>query len=120
MKNSLQRKTTIQVASNLASNIFDPETVQRYGTSVDDNMAREHAKRLREKYHQLKREFFEINKDSNSFISLQELCAFFNNRDKVSLIMAHNILKKGKNFNQQYIAKVFDLMDKNKDEQITV
>lgn len=97
MQNPLQRKTTVQVATNLATSIVDKETVQRYGTSVDDNMAREHEKRLREKYHKLKREFFELNKDSNSFISLQELCAFFNNRDQVSVIVI-NIQLEWKNF----------------------
>ena len=66
---SLQRKTTLQTATTLATTTVDQNLRQKYGTSVDEFMTREHQKNIKKKIAELRQQFQTINKDKNSFIS---------------------------------------------------
>ena len=73
----LQRKTTLQTATTIATTSVDPNLRQKYGTSVDEFMSREHQKEIQKKIGELRQQFQVINKDKNSYISKEELVDFF-------------------------------------------
>lgn len=77
----IQRKTTIQTSNVIAEDMVDKVLRERYGTSIDEYMSKEYQKQLQAKIRKLREEFFEINKDKNSYISLDELCDFFNRKN---------------------------------------
>lgn len=88
---SLQRKTTLQTATTLATTTVDQNLRQKYGTSVDEFMTREHQKNIQKKIAELRQQFQIINKDKNSFISKDELLQFFtmnNQENQVCLILS--------------------------------
>ena len=61
----LQRKTTLQTATTIATTSVDPNLRQKYGTSVDEFMSREHQKEIQKKIGELRQQFQVINKDKN-------------------------------------------------------
>ena len=66
------------MTAQLISKLVDENLMQRYGTSLEVNMGREYQKYLDKKYQELKHEFDKINKNSDDFISQQELTEFLN------------------------------------------
>ena len=78
----LQRKTTLQTATTIATTSVDPNLRQKYGTSVDEFMSREHQKEIQKKIGELRQQFQVINKDKNSFISKEELVDFFSHNNQ--------------------------------------
>ena len=75
---SLQRKTTLQTASEVVADTVDVNLKERYGTSIDEYMSREHAKEIRKQIEQLRNEFQSIDKNKDSFLTKEELKDFFN------------------------------------------
>ena len=75
---SIQRKTTLQTANELVSDTVDVNLKERYGTSIDEYMSREHAKEIRKQIEQLRNEFQSIDKNKDSFLTKEELKDFFN------------------------------------------
>lgn len=78
----LKRKTTLQTANVIATSSVDQSLRQKYGTSVDEFMSREHQKEIQKKIGELRQQFQVINKDKNSFISKEELVDFFSNNNQ--------------------------------------
>lgn len=78
----LQRKTTLQTATTIATTSVDQNLRQKYGTSVDEFMSREHQKEIQKKIGELRQQFQVINKDKNSFISKEELVDFFSHNNQ--------------------------------------
>ena len=74
----LNRTSTLQHASNVFVNVLDPQLRERYGTSVDEFMSKEHQAQIQKRIRELRKKFQEINKDKNSFISVEELTNYFN------------------------------------------
>ena len=98
------RKNSTQLAGQMARGLVDDMMMARYGTSLEVGMTREYQNYLHDKYNRLKAEFDEVNKDSNEYISLEELTEFFTKYSKdVEIIfnllyrmeshMKNNILK---------------------------
>ncbi len=75
---SIQRKNTLQTANELVSDTVDVNLKERYGTSIDEYMSREHAKEIRKQIEQLRNEFQSIDKNKDSFLTKEELKDFFN------------------------------------------
>ena len=75
---SLQRKTTLQTASEVVADTVDVNLKERYGTSIDEYMSREHAKEIRKQIEQLRNEFQSIDKNKDSFLTKEELKDFLN------------------------------------------
>ena len=69
----IKRKNTLETATNLAEGSIDEKLKQRYGTSVDEYMTRQHTKDLR-------KEFIIMNKEKNSYLTKDELVEFFNKK----------------------------------------
>ena len=107
--NILTEKDHIEkIARELANELADKEMVEKYGTSIVQNMSRDYTKTIQKKYYKLKKEFDQINIDNNSYLSFDELYNFFKNR------------KNSENITKEYIERLFILLDKNKDEKITL
>ena len=88
---SLQRKTTLQTASEVVADTVDVNLKERYGTSIDEYMSREHAKEIRKQIEQLRNEFQSIDKNKDSFLTKEELKDFFNkNNVKNIFILLYN------------------------------
>jgi hypothetical protein len=87
---SLQRKTTLQTASEVVADTVDVNLKERYGTSIDEYMSREHAKEIRKQIEQLRNEFQSIDKNKDSFLTKEELKDFFN-KNNVKNIYFFNI-----------------------------
>jgi len=77
----LGKKTTLQTAQMLAEGVTDENLKNRYGTSVNEYMSREHSKEIQKRITQLRDEFFQIGKTKNSQITFNELVSFFNERN---------------------------------------
>ena len=75
---SIQRKNTLQTANELVSDTVDVNLKERYGTSIDEFLSREHAKEIRKQIEQLRNEFQSIDKNKDSFLTKEELKDFFN------------------------------------------
>jgi hypothetical protein len=65
----------------LAEGVTDENLKNRYGTSVNEYMTREHSKEIQKKINQLRDEFSKIGKNKNSQITFNELVSFFNERN---------------------------------------
>ena len=75
----ITRTSTIQHASNVFNNVvIDSKLRDRYGTSVDEFMSKEYQVHIQNRIRQLRGMFQQINKDKNSFISVDELTEYFN------------------------------------------
>jgi hypothetical protein len=72
----LQRKTSALLTAELSKKLVDVELMHKYGTSLNVNMSRDYQRNLESKYYSLKAEFQKINKDSDEFISFDELKYF--------------------------------------------
>jgi Ca2+-binding EF-hand superfamily protein len=73
-------------------------------------MGREYQKYLSEKYAVLKTEFDKINKNTEDGITLEELLEFLNSYEE----------ETGKKYDMEYAKKLFDLIDLDHDEEITI
>ena len=88
---SIQRKNTLQTANELVSDTVDVNLKERYGTSIDEYMSREHAKEIRKQIEQLRNEFQSIDKNKDSFLTKEELKDFFNkNNVKIYFFLIYN------------------------------
>lgn len=74
----INRTSTIQHASNVIASVMDPNLCERYGTSVDEFQSKKHQVEIQKRIRELRGIFQRINKDKNSFISIDELTDFFN------------------------------------------
>ena len=92
---SIQRKTTLQTANELVSDTVDVNLKERYGTSIDEFLSREHAKEIRKQIEQLRNEFQSIDKNKDSFLTKEELKDFFN-KNNVKIYLYYNIKKIAK------------------------
>jgi len=72
------RKNSAILTAQLIEKLVDENLMQRYGTSLEVNMGREYQKYLDKKYQELKNEFDKMNKNSDEFISIEELTEFIN------------------------------------------
>ena len=70
------RKTSALLTAELSRKLVDTDLMHKYGTSLNVNMSRDYQRNLEIKYQELKKEFEKINKDSDDFISFDELKAF--------------------------------------------
>ena len=104
-----KKQTTLQIASMLAEETADDNLKYRYGTSIEENMSREHAKDVIKKINDLRNEFTLINKDKKSEISLEELTTFFNKRNPNNF-----------NIDTGHMIKVFKFLEKDPRDKITV
>jgi hypothetical protein len=92
---SLQRKTTLQTASEVIADTVDVNLKERYGTSIDEYMSREHEKEIRKQINLLRNEFQSIDKNKDSFLTKEELKEFFN-KNNVKIYLYYNIKKIAK------------------------
>lgn len=92
---SLQRKTTLQTASEVIADTVDVNLKERYGTSIDEYMSREHEKEIRKQINLLRNEFQSIDKNKDSFLTKEELKEFFN-KNNVNIYLYYNIKKIAK------------------------
>ena len=76
----IKRKNTLETATNLAEGSIDEKLKQRYGTSVEEYMTRQHTKDLRKEIETLRKEFIIMNKEKNSYLTKDELVEFFNKK----------------------------------------
>lgn len=74
----MQKKKTIIEAQMLAESAVDKNLKNRYGTSVDENMSRSHAKDVQTKIHTLRDSFKQfLDKDKFSPLTFNDLTEFF-------------------------------------------
>ena len=75
------KKNTLQTAQLFAEEITDENLKNRFGTSVNEYMGREHSKAIREKINRLRNEFTQIGKSKTDTITFDELTNFFNGKN---------------------------------------
>jgi hypothetical protein len=101
---------TDEIFEEIRNKLMDPNFVNRYGTSAAINMSRDYKKYLSENFERLKDEFDKINKQPEDGITKKELSDFLEANKK----------NKDLKITQNYIDKIFNIMDMNKDSQITM
>ena len=74
----INRTSTMQHASNVIASVMDPNLCERYGTSVDEFRSKKHQVEIQARIRDLRGKFQLINKDKNSFITVDELTDYFN------------------------------------------
>ena len=95
-----------EMSDNLVKEIYDPMFMEHYGTSTDQGMTRDYSKKIQSKMISLQKEFIQMDKDNNEYISFDEFFSFFR--------------EKNPNITRKEIENLFILFDKNKDQQITI
>jgi hypothetical protein len=104
------RKNSVLLASRLTNELLDENLMQKYGTSIHINMGREYQKYLDKKLHDLGMEFKKINRNDDDNISLEELTEFVNSYEN----------ETGRRYDESYSRKLFNILDKNSDEKLTI
>ena len=108
----MDSKQEIQMlAQEIAKEIVDKETMEKYGTSLNETMTHDYVKTLEKKYYELKRQFDTIDANSNSELTFDEVYDFF--KDKTLPNSTDKIDRK-------YIERLFFLMDKDKNNRISI
>lgn len=74
----IKRKQTIQAAKDLVAETIDENLKQRYGTSINEYMSRDHDKEIKKEILKLREQFKSIDKDKDSLISKEEVKEFLN------------------------------------------
>ena len=98
------------VTGLIMEEITDESLTYRYGTSLHINMGRDYQKYLETKFTQLNQEFIRINLDSDEGIDHEELSLFLNNYGK----------EIGKEFSHSYVGRIFEILDKNGNNKISM
>ena len=101
---------TNEIYEEIKDKLMDPGFVNRYGTSATMNMSQEYKKYLGENFIRLKKEFDVINKDSDDNITREELVEFLKNSNVESKL----------EFDAEYIDKIYNLIDIDRDSHITM
>ena len=104
----IKHKTTLQAVSSIEKESEDQNLKARYGTSVEEYMSREHKKELRQEINNLRNEFKFMNKTKNSYITPEELIEFLKSKDS------------SKNYDEDYVYKIYELLDKDPKEDLTI
>ena len=104
----IKHKTTLQAVSNIEKESVDQNLKARYGTSVEEYMSREHKKELRQEINNLRNEFKFMDKTKNSYITPEELIEFLKSKDS------------SKNYDEDYVYKIYELLDKDPKEDLTI
>ena len=104
------RRDTQDLTELMSERLMDHSIVERYGTSLKMTMGREYNKYLNERYMVLKKEFQDIDKNSDSMIDFNELCEFFNAYESTT----------GVRLSKEYIESLYEFMDQDKNHQITM
>ncbi len=106
-------KFTEEIYAEVREKLMDKDFVAKYGTSASMNMSRDYRKHLADKYDQLSDEFSKINKNPEDGITHDELSQFI--REDLG-----NLRDKNINYSPDYIDKIFDILDVDKDGDITM
>lgn len=104
------RQDTGDLTTMMSEKLMDPTIVERYGTSIKMTMGREYNKYLTDKYETLKKEFSKIDKNSDQHIDFEELFDFFSNYEG----------NTGVRLSREYLESLYDFMDQDKNNEITV
>ena len=104
----IKTKTTLQAVSNIEKESVDKNLKARYGTSVEEYMSREHQKELRKEINDLRSEFKFMDKTKNSYLTHDEIIEFLKSKDP------------NKNYDEDYINKIYELFEKDPKEELTV
>ena len=107
---SSNRKNTKDLTQIMSERLMDPSIVERYGTSLKMTMGREYNKFLNEKYNKLKKEFEQIDKNSDDKIEFEELYEFFRSYEK----------KTGVQLSKEYIENLYEFMDQDSNQEISM
>jgi Ca2+-binding EF-hand superfamily protein len=107
---NLRRQNSSDITNQMMEKIHDENLMMRYGTSIQINMGKEYQKYLNSKYLTLRKEFEKINKDADDGIDLSELTDFLNSYEK----------EVGKHFERNYAEKLFEVMDKDRSNKISM
>ena len=107
---SSKRKNTTQLTELLTQRLVDPSIIDRYGTSLKISMGREYTDYLNEKYEKLKKEFSQIDKNSDELISFDELYVFLDGyKEKTNI-----------KIDEEYVRELFDFMDQDHGKSISM
>lgn len=119
----MKRKTSALLTQELSRKLVDTDLMHKYGTSLNVNMSRDYQRNLETKYQQLKSEFQKINKDSDDYISFDELKSFLHSYSEEvnnKLNKIKYFIKTGAKFTDDYIHKLYDVLDIDKNNQISM
>jgi hypothetical protein len=106
----MNRRNSGELAAILTQKLLDDNLMKRYGTSLSVNMGRDYQKYLDQKYITLKAEFDQINRNTDDIITIDELKHFVN-------LKAGEI---GLHYDNDYIEKLFNLVDVDHSKGITL
>lgn len=80
MSRKLQRKNTSEVTQNIAASLIDNKLKERYGTSIDEFISHDYNNKILQRVENLRNEFRSIGKDKDSFLSVDDITSFFNEK----------------------------------------
>lgn len=105
-----ERRDTDFLTEYMSEKLIDKTLIERYGTSLKMSMGKEYQSYLKDKYEKLKKEFVQIDKNGDDKIQFEELLSFFNSYKT----------KTGVELTDEYMENLYDFMDQNKDDAISV
>lgn len=110
VKNNKTLRTKEAISEELMDKLYDQVLIDRFGTALKENMGKDYKNFLEKKYEILEREFSRINKNSDDIIDFEELKAFVNSYKQ----------ETGTKLPDGYCKKLFNLIDLNHDQTITI
>ena len=107
--NNEDKERIKKLSEDLAKELVDNKSVLHYSGSINHGFSHDYVKNLEEKYYILKREFNTIDNNADHKLQFEEIEKFFINKTINNKVIDKN-----------YIERLFKLLDKDKDSQISI
>ena len=107
--NNEDKERIKKLSQEIAKELVDNKSVQQYNPSMNQAFSHDYVKNLEEKYYILKKEFDTINNNADHKLQFEEIEKFFINKTINNKVIDNN-----------YIERLFKLLDKDKDSEISI
>ena len=107
--NNEDKERIKKLSEDLAKELVDNKSVLHYSSSINHGFSHDYVKNLEDKYYILKREFNTIDNNADHKLQFEEIEKFFINKTINNKVIDKN-----------YIERLFKLLDKDKDSQISI
>ena len=107
--NNEDKERIKKLSQEIAKELVDNKSVQQYNPSMNQAFSHDYVKNLEEKYYILKKEFDTIDNNADHKLQFEEIEKFFINKTINNKVIDNN-----------YIERLFKLLDKDKDSEISI
>ena len=107
--NNEDKERIKKLSQEIAKELVDNKSVQQHNPSMNQAFSHDYVKNLEDKYYILKKEFDTIDNNADHKLQFEEIEKFFINKTINNKVIDNN-----------YIERLFKLLDKDKDSEISI